>query len=129
MFEFRRALSNIYIYYPDDGKDREIIWKHIIVDSLIFVENLILYLIASYNSSVELYYHGYITAIIWGCFFLALFFKFLFYFDQHPWSAVILNDVFSKQIIHSICISHPRDVKGYQRDICQKHEEFLLLDH
>ena len=109
LVQFQRALSNLYIHYPNDGKDIEIIWKHITIDSLIFIENLILYFIATFGSCVEIPYLGYISVIIWGCYILALFFKLLFYFDQHPWSAVVLNDVFSNPLSHSICIFGPED--------------------
>ena len=108
----------------------EIIWKHITVDSLIFIENLILYLVATYNSAIVIPYHGYISGIIWGCYVLALFFKLLFYFDSNPWSAVILNDVFSRPMSHSICIFGPRDVRGIdplKNDVLATEQEQLSL--
>ena len=71
-----------------------------------------------------------ISGIIWGCYVLALFFKLLFYFDSNPWSAVILNDVFSRPMSHSICIFGPRDVRGIdplKNDVLATEQEQLSL--
>ena len=71
-----------------------------------------------------------ISGIIWGCYILALFFKLLFYFDSNPWSAVILNDSFSRPMSHSICIFGPRDVRGIdplKNDVLATEQEQLSL--
>ena len=63
---------------------------------------------------------------------MALFFKPLFYFDSNPWSAVILNDVFSRPMSHSICIFGPRDVRGVtplKSGIASEHEQISLVDN
>ena len=120
----RRGLSKIYIHYPESKNDQEIIWKHLIIDSLIVIETFIFNMMAM-NGSYIVPYLGIISAAIWISFFASLFFKLLFYLDQHPWSTIIKNDVFNGGRV--ICLCSPNNLNGNTQKVVINHENINLI--
>ena len=66
--------------------------------------------IAAIYGNFPVPYLNFLSIAIWTAFLVSLFFKLLWYFDQHPWSVIIKSDVFGCG--RTICISRPDDVES-----------------
>ena len=83
-----KAFSSIYMYHPPSDKESEDLRMHVAMDLLISLEftsftGIILW--ANPNAS-------FLLLIIWAAFIIAFALKGTFYFSQHPWAGVLIDD-------------------------------------
>ena len=93
---------------------------------MILFGNLYLFFVAISNNNVDhpisTKHYVLITKTIWISYGFSLFFKIVFYLFLHPWSAIIRQDIFSKN--RNLCVfEHTKNEPSH----CNLDQKSLLL--
>ena len=99
------AFASIYLYHPTSDDESEDLRMHMSIDFLIFLEFVVFTGVIASKTD----HSGLFLGIVWAAYLMALVLKVIFYMTQHPWSAILKDDLTNWKKLKEPKISH---VKG-----------------
>ena len=119
------AFASIYLHHPTSDDEREDLRMHMSIDLLIFLEFVFFTSVIASKTDRS----GLFLGIVWAAYLTALVLKVIFYTTQHPWSAILKDDLTNWKKLKEPKISQ---VKGPRKSkplaILDRIQEGMLCD-
>ena len=128
---FLDAMANIYVPWTDGKNEKLDAKRHILVEVVLFVENLVISLWAVNSGfghhALDKEKSKYL-GVIWGCYSFYICLKLAFYVYLHPWSILIKNAISTKfALATKICQKNENPINEEEMKDIDGGEKIIII--